>query len=276
MGNETRYQVDMSHCMKVVAFLLAITGTAHARTLPQIIASKHLVVGLSTSDYPPFYWADKSGNILGFDADLAHDIGKNLGVQIEFYRAQGGYPQMADLLSSGKVDVVIAAFRVNLTRAQRMLFTEPYQSEKHVFASLRKYERSFNTTVNSNKPVGLLRKTSYIDYFKRNYPQARIVYYETMADLMKSLREERIALAYLEEYALSDWLDKHSEGHLFISQFFNPKEVDDLAMGVAPENAHFHAWLNLFIAEKRKDKRLFELDAKYLNRSRLKVQEFTR
>jgi|GEM_PF-4630092 len=264
----------MSHCMKVVVFLFVITATAHARTLPQIIAGKRLVVGLSTSDYPPFYWADQHGKILGFDADLAYDIGKNLGVQVEFFRALGGYPQMAELLSSGQIDVVIAAFRVNLSRAQRILFTDPYQSEKHVFACLRKNERSFNSTVTSGKQVGLLRKTSYIDYFKRNYPRARAVYYETMGDLMRSLRDEKVALAYLEEYALSDWFDKHSEDLLFISRFFNSREVDDLAMAVAPENTHFHSWLNLFIAERKKDKRLSELEAKYLNRSRLTLQEF--
>ncbi len=267
-----------------VVFVVALAPFSHARTLAEITASKKLIVGISESDYPPFYFKDRAGKMVGFDAELAFDMAKSLGVRLEFFRVKGGYPKMTHALNLDQIDVVVAAYRINLNRAKHILFSVPYQTEKHVFASLRKNERSFKQMVSAIKQggqskaqrsVGLLKKTTYLDYFERRYPGTKVVYFNTTEELMTSLKREKIDFAYLEECVLNNWLDHHSEDLLFVSMFFNPSEVDDLAMAVSAENTHLLAWLNLFIAEKKKDKRLAELSAKYLNRSRSPTTEFT-
>jgi ABC-type amino acid transport substrate-binding protein len=273
----------MKLTISAVVFVVALAGLSHARNLAQITASKRLVVGISESDYPPFYFRDSSGKMTGFDVEFAMDMAKSLGVSLEFLRIQGGYPKMPELLNRGQVDVVVAAYRINLNRAKQIAFSDPYQTEKHVFASLRKNERIFKQMVNDIKlgqerkhetSVGLLQKTTYLDYFERRYKGSKIVYFNDVADLMKSLKTEKIDFAYLEECVLNNWLDHHSEDLLFVSKFFNPTEVDDLAMAVSKDNTHFLLWLNLFITEKKKDKRLVELTEKYLNRSLSPITEF--
>jgi len=63
-------------------------------------------VGLDAS-WPPFEYVDDDGQIVGFDVDLARELGQRLGVEVEFVNI--GFDGLYDALKSGKCDVIISA-----------------------------------------------------------------------------------------------------------------------------------------------------------------------
>lgn len=82
-----------------------------------------LVVGTSIS--PPFESYDPETNqLIGFDVDIAQYIADRLGVRLEW--AEIPFAALIPSLSSGKVDMTIAAMYITPEREALVRFTEPY------------------------------------------------------------------------------------------------------------------------------------------------------
>ncbi len=82
-----------------------------------------IVVGTATGYYP-FEMADKQGQLVGFDIDVAKAIAKELGVTVEFqnYAFSGLIPA----LQAKKIDMVIAGMTINDKRKEVVDFSDPY------------------------------------------------------------------------------------------------------------------------------------------------------
>ncbi|MBN2618351.1 MAG: transporter substrate-binding domain-containing protein, partial [Spirochaetales bacterium] len=47
---------------------------------------KNLIVAITKSDQPPFFYVDKDGELKGFDIDIAKNMASKLGVGVIFNR----------------------------------------------------------------------------------------------------------------------------------------------------------------------------------------------
>ena len=93
--------------MVVSGVLLGVMGAsaASADVLSDIKKKGTLVVG-SKADYRPFGYLDPSGKIIGFEADLAADVAKRLGVKLELSPVVAA--NRIQFLQQGKIDLMIA------------------------------------------------------------------------------------------------------------------------------------------------------------------------
>lgn len=83
-------------------------GTSVDETWQRVQLSGVLRVGLDAS-YPPFEYIDhETGEIVGYDVDLARLIGEQLGVEVELINA--GFDGLYPALNAGRFDCVICAF----------------------------------------------------------------------------------------------------------------------------------------------------------------------
>jgi polar amino acid transport system substrate-binding protein len=82
-----------------------------------------LVVGMELA-YPPFEMTDPHGQPAGVSVDLARDLGKSLGRQIEIenYAFAGLIPA----LQTRKIDLIISSMTATEERAQAIAFSDPY------------------------------------------------------------------------------------------------------------------------------------------------------
>ncbi len=94
------------------------------RTWERIRAEGILRVGLDAS-FPPFEMIDPaSGEIRGFDVDLANALAAELGVRAEFLNI--GFDSLYDQLLAGRYDAVISALPVDYTWTEDVRYSEPY------------------------------------------------------------------------------------------------------------------------------------------------------
>ena len=83
-------------------------GTSVDEAWQRVQLSGVLRVGLDAS-YPPFEYIDgETGEIVGYDVDLARLIGKELGVEVELINA--GFDGLYPALKMGRFDCVISGF----------------------------------------------------------------------------------------------------------------------------------------------------------------------
>ena len=73
--------------------------------LAHAMQRERLIVGVKT-DYPPWGMRDRSGRIIGLEADLARDLGRRLEMPVELVSVTTS--NRLNRLSQGQVDVVIA------------------------------------------------------------------------------------------------------------------------------------------------------------------------
>lgn len=114
----------------------------------QLIKEGQLVVGISP-DYPPYETIDKNGDMVGFDIDMANELGKIMGVEIVW--EQMSFDTIVDAVNLGQVDCGIAGFTYDEER--QVLFSDYYLKSKQVV--LVKKDAGINTVADLNgKTVG--------------------------------------------------------------------------------------------------------------------------
>ncbi|MDD6383516.1 MAG: amino acid ABC transporter substrate-binding protein [Selenomonadaceae bacterium] len=88
-----------------------------------------IIVGLD-DNFPPMGFKDESGEITGFDVDLAKEASKRLGREVEF-KAIDWSSKEAEL-KSGRVNVLWNGLDITDKRKENMLFSDPYMDNSQI------------------------------------------------------------------------------------------------------------------------------------------------
>jgi polar amino acid transport system substrate-binding protein len=108
-----------------VALAAAVSSPALAQsdTLASVKQKGKIVVGVK-ADYKPFGYTDPSGKIVGLEIDLANDVAKRLGVQVELVPVIAA--NRMEFLKQGRIDLMIATMAYRPDRAEVVGIPEPY------------------------------------------------------------------------------------------------------------------------------------------------------
>jgi polar amino acid transport system substrate-binding protein len=82
-----------------------------------------LIVGMELS-YPPFEMTDAQGQAAGVSVDLARDMGKFLGREVEFQNIP--FDGLIPSLQTRKIDLIISSMTETLERSRTIAFSDPY------------------------------------------------------------------------------------------------------------------------------------------------------
>jgi len=74
--------------------------------------------------FPPFDDVDDGGQLIGFDIDLAQELGRRLGVPVEFKAI--AFDGLVDAVIADKADVIISAFPYDPRLTQDIRYSQPY------------------------------------------------------------------------------------------------------------------------------------------------------
>jgi polar amino acid transport system substrate-binding protein len=110
--------------MAITALIIsACSPSEPANELESVRQEGKMVVGTS-ADYPPFEYVDDAGEMIGFDIDLANEIGKQMDVEVEIIDMP--FDSLIASVQEGKIDVSIAAFNYTEERDKTVDFTDAY------------------------------------------------------------------------------------------------------------------------------------------------------
>lgn len=100
-------------------------------------------------NFPPFEYTDESGNVVGWDIDVAKEFAKALGVELEIVK--GSFDAVLLSTSTGKAHIAMAGISRNPAREKSMTFTDDVFDSTQVIIV-----RSDETTING--PMDLAGK----------------------------------------------------------------------------------------------------------------------
>lgn len=93
-----------------------------ADTLAKVKSAGRMTIG-NGGAFPPFEFVE-NGRLTGFDIELGNEIGRRMGVAVEWQVIE--FAGLIPALTSGRVDVLLTAMTWTRERAERIAFSEPY------------------------------------------------------------------------------------------------------------------------------------------------------
>lgn len=163
------------------------SANAKARSLDEIRKSGKIRIAVF-SDKAPFGYVDKDGKYQGYDVYFAERLAKDLGVKPEYTSVDPA--ARVDVLTSNKVDLVLANFTVTDERKEKVDFAKPYMK---VALGVVSPENAPITDVGQldGKTLIIAKGTTAETWFEKNAPNVKLQKYDQYADAYNALLDGR-------------------------------------------------------------------------------------
>jgi len=244
--------------------LVAVGGIAfplQRNMLDTIRARGVLRIGEDAA-FMPFYGTDKNGNRIGFDADLARDMAKVLGVKVKFVVTDWGGILLS--LNNGDFDIIISGMTITPKRALMANFTIPYFSVNQTMI-LNKKRFPTPPTIEElqstqNLTISVQLGTTGEFAARRFFPKARILTFDTMDEAAFQVATSRVDLMVADSTYSKFIAKKYPQSVYTTGQTLTSEE---LGMAVKMGDPDFLNWLNTFIRCEKASGRWDELYKKW-------------
>ena len=179
----------MTTVLAAIAFVLAVlAGDAQAGQLDDIKKKGVLVVGVK-ADYPPWGMRDASGKLIGLEPDLAADIAKRLGVQLELVPVVSS--NRMQFLQQGKIDLMIATMSDTPERRKVVGIVDPVYYASGVGLLANKQAKIKSATDFKDKPVCALQGAFYNNELQSKYTGRDLVAFKGIPEAEQALIDGR-------------------------------------------------------------------------------------
>jgi polar amino acid transport system substrate-binding protein len=199
----------------------------------------------------PMSFVDGSRNVVGFDVEFASYIAQKLGKKIEVVNMDFG--ALLPALMAGKVDIVGAGLSITEERAKSVLFSKSYYPSGLAAAvkasgkAIAVVKSTIMTKADdiADKKIGVLLGSVYDGYSTKTYPNAKILQYQNIADLLVALQTSKVDGLFHDQSAVPDLLKSNPDfGILAKDIFFVP-----IGAGFNSDNDALREQFNVFLKE---------------------------
>ena len=211
--------------------------------LEEIQASGKLVLGTS-ADYPPYeFYAEIDGElqIVGFDIDIAKEIAKDMGVELEIVDMQ--FDGLLAALVADNIDMIVAGMAATEERKESVDFsTSYYEAEQTMLVRKEDYEKFQSISDLEDHRIGVQMATVQEGIAQEQVSNAKeIKSLGKISDLVLELNYGNIDSIILVDTVAMAYAENNED--LTLSQISFGKE-DGVAAAVAKGHEEFLASVN--------------------------------
>lgn len=212
-------------------------------TLKKIKDNKKVVVGIAPG-YFPFEMKSVDGEFVGYDIDLANEIGKWLNVEVEF--KQFDFDGLAPALQTGDVDMVIAGMTIRGDRALSVSMSNPYYKtgQALMVPAANKDVESWEELDVKGKKIAVGRGTTGALLAKNLFKNAEVVDFDDFPLAATTMASGQADAVVYDEPAIAVWgLEQEGKIH----QVEGLLSSENLGIAVKKNDFETLQWLNSFL-----------------------------
>lgn len=202
------WQTILASVMILMTLTLLVTGCSSSTNTPSTANSSSassddsldkikekgkLVVGLN-AEFAPYEFhtmIDGKDTLAGFDLDLARDIAKDMGVELELKELS--FDALLTTLQSGQVDIIISGLSATEERRKSVDFSEPYYKSKQVLLTTKENLDKFNGFEDlKDRKLGIQLSSLQDKLMQTLLPDGKYTKIESMNTLFLSLNANQI------------------------------------------------------------------------------------
>ncbi|MGE5560240.1 MAG: basic amino acid ABC transporter substrate-binding protein [Chloroflexota bacterium] len=161
-----------------------------------VMKAKKLIVG-TEAGFQPFEFADENNNIIGFDIDLAAEIAKDLGVEMEVQDMK--FDALIPALQTGKINMIAAGFSIKPDRLEVVDFSEPYADAGQSIVVTMNNVVITKADDLAGKRIGVQSGTTGDDTITETYKDATITRYDRFTDAFLDLQNGNLDAVVLDQ-----------------------------------------------------------------------------
>ena len=186
----------------VLKFLAQPVYAAEIPYIQKILDRGTLKVGLPPYTTPPFYYNDpKTGQLAGYDVQIARDFAAELGVEAVFDRDSSSFNDLVRRAGAGDFDIAIGKLG---TTYKRMANAHPheYMNFRHALLSNRKSVASIQGNIpdeefasallESEIRIGFIENSAYDTFAQKYFPNAKRIGYKNWSECKKALFDGKV------------------------------------------------------------------------------------
>ncbi|WP_036624593.1 transporter substrate-binding domain-containing protein [Paenibacillus barengoltzii] len=227
------------------------SANADSNLLNEIKTAGVIKVGLMGT-YAPYNFLNDNKEIDGFDADIAKEVAKRLGVKVEF--APQEFSGLIPSLQAGKIDAIISQVTITDERKQQIDFTQPYITNQ-VKIIVKEDNNSITKLEDfKGKNIGVGLGTNDESYLRNDVlPQVGNFEIKTYDDVITSLQDlnaGRIDATINNLYALKPIVDKNGYK---IKAVGDAIKSDQAGIAIRKNNPEFLAALDQALTDMKAD-----------------------
>ena len=215
----------------------------------------------------PMAYYNKDRHITGFDIELAMRVAKKLNKRLDIIDLEFG--ALLPALISGRVEMIGAGMSITEERAKSVLFSDSYY-EGGIAALVRAPDDAGSATDAgkllsvediAHRKIGVLMGSIYDGYANRNYPEAEILTFNAVPDMLMALSAGRVDAVFADQTRLKDIFANYSGlGVLEEFLFFV-----DIGAGFRKSDGDLRIQFNDYLREIRADGTYDDMTRRWLD-----------
>lgn len=194
-------------------------GAASA-TMNKIKDSKKLVIGTS-ADYPPYEFHKEingKDTIIGFDIEIAKEVAKDLGVELEINDMK--FDGLIAALKTGKVDMVLAGMNPTEERKQSVDFSKIYYTADHaLIVRAEDVDKYKSLSDLKGKEVGAQKGAIQEELAKTQIEGATVKALGKVTDLVLELKNKKVDAIVVELPVAKFYTSKNNDLVIYDAKF---------------------------------------------------------
>ena len=196
--------VAFCSCMLILAF--TISAFAGDGSFKRVKSQGHLTIGLDDA-FPPMGFRTDKGALVGFDIDAAEEVGKRLGVKINWQPT--AWDGVMHSLNAKKFDCIWNGMTITEERKKEVAFTKPYKMDGQV-AVIRYDDKRFRKLVDlKGTKVGVQKGSSALQAVKKlPAPPSEVREYEDNPKALLDLESLRLDTVVIDDATGRDFIAK--------------------------------------------------------------------
>lgn len=220
-------------------------------TLEKVIDKNKLRVGFST--FVPWAMKDKKGGYTGFEIEVAKQLAKDMGVEVQFVPTK--WSGIIPALLTGKFDVIIGGMGITPQRNIKVNFSNPYEFTGMSIVANKKLagEKMGLEAYNSAEMTVVARiGTTAAAAAKKYLPKAQIRLFDDEGQALQEVLNKRAA-AMVSSQPFPEFQTLKYADKLFLPLAGKAFTKEPIGFAIAKGDSDFLNYLNNWILVKNSD-----------------------
>lgn len=228
-------------------------------------AEEPLRIGVEAA-YPPFAMKTETGELTGFDIEIAAALCAEMGRTCEY--VESDWDAIIPGLLARKFDAIVASMGITPERQKRVDFTNRYYSSNSGLVAAVDTDMTADAAGTAGRTIGIQRGTAHECYVKAHFPDAELRQYATTEEIYLDLTAGRLDGVVADSIPAGEWLKTDdAEGYGFVSSTLHDAECFGEGVGIAirQEDDDLRMAFNEAIAAIRADGTYQQINDKYFD-----------
>ncbi len=229
--------------------------------LDRIRASKVVQVCIWPDYYSITYRNPKTQQLSGVDIDMAYELGKDLGVTVQF--VDSSFAKLIDDVTQDRCDIAMFAVGITPQRAEKLRFTRPHLASD-IYAVTTKSNRRVKDWGDIDKPgsvVAVAKGTLHEPVMREKLKAAQLLVLDTPFAREQEVQSGR-ADVFMTDYPYSQRFLTNADWARLVSPP-STYHVTPYAYALKPGDDRWYARVELFVSDIKRDGRLVAAARRY-------------